>query len=69
MEPSVQTSRRLPGMTDLLEEQVELLDATQRSETQLLQLGRGHAALGTGLRNLDAALERLASGSAGEDHY
>ncbi len=31
MEPSVQTSRRLPGMTDLLEEQVELLDATQRA--------------------------------------
>lgn len=31
MEPSVQTSRRLPGMTDLLEEDVELLDATQRA--------------------------------------
>ena len=31
MEPSVQTSRRLPGMTDLLEDEVELLDATQRA--------------------------------------
>ena len=31
MEPSVQTSRRLPGMTDLLAEEVELLDATQRA--------------------------------------
>ena len=31
MEFSVQTSRRLPGMTDLLEEEVELLDGTQRA--------------------------------------
>ena len=31
MEPSVKTSRRLPGMADLLEEEVELLDGTQRA--------------------------------------
>ena len=31
MEPSVQTSRRLPGMIDLLEEEVELLDGSQRA--------------------------------------
>ena len=48
------------------DEVTALLDATQRSESQLLQLGRGHAALRTGLRNLDAALERLAGGTAGE---
>ena len=48
------------------DEVTALLDATRRSESQLLQLGRGHAALGTGLRNLDAALERLAGGTAGQ---
>ena len=44
-----------------------LLEATRRTESQLLQLGRGHAALHTGLRNLGAALERLAGGGADED--
>ena len=48
------------------DEVTALLEATRRTESQLLQLGRGHAAVGTGLRNLDAALERLAGGSAGE---
>ena len=48
------------------DEVTALLETTRRTESQLLQFGRGHAALHTGLRNLDAALERLAGGSAGE---
>ena len=47
------------------DEVTALLEATQRTESQLLQLGRGHAAVRTGLRNLDVALERLAGGTAG----
>ena len=31
MEPNVETSRRLPGMTDLVEDELELLDGTQRA--------------------------------------
>ena len=47
------------------DEVTALLEATPRTESQLLQLGRGHAAVRTGLRNLDVALERLAGGTAG----
>ena len=45
------------------DEVTALLDAGQRVEGQLLQLGRGHAAARTGLRNLAVALERLAGGA------
>ena len=45
------------------DEVTALLDTGQRMEGQLLQLGRGHAAARTGLRSLDAALERLAGGA------
>ena len=45
------------------DEVTALLDTGQRMEGQLLQLGRGHASAGTALRNLDAALERLAGGA------
>ena len=46
------------------DEVTALLEATQRTESQLLALGRGHAATRTALRNLDAALHRLAGGTA-----
>ena len=46
------------------DEVTALLEASERVEGQLLQLGRGHAAARSRLRNLAVALERLAGGAA-----
>ena len=46
------------------DEVAALLAASERMESQLLQLGRGHAATRNRLRNLDVALERLGGDSA-----
>ena len=48
------------------DELAALLDADTRMESQLLQLGRGHATARNRLRNLAVALERLA-GSGSDD--
>ena len=48
------------------DELAALLDAGERTESQLLTLGRGHAAARNRLRNLAVALERLA-GSGSDD--
>ena len=47
------------------DEVTALLDADARMESQLLQLGRGHAATRNRLRNLAVALERLAGSRTG----